>query len=98
MKIITKKEENALTIELQGRLDTITFPELEAVLNTELDGMEKLTIDCRYLEYISSAGLRVLLSAHKRMSAKGEMTLINVNEMVNEIFDITGFSDMLTIE
>lgn len=98
MKIIKTRNGNSLIIELQGRLDTLTSPELEAVINTELDGVNELTIDCRYLEYISSAGLRVMLCAGKQMNGKGAMKVVNVNDMVNEIFEITGFSEILTIE
>ncbi|MBR3299635.1 MAG: STAS domain-containing protein [Clostridia bacterium] len=98
MEIIKKENGSALTLELRGRLDTITSPTLEAVINTELDGVQELTIDCSYLEYISSAGLRVLLSAQKKMNEKGSMKVTNVNEMVGEIFEITGFCDILSIE
>lgn len=99
MEIINVKNGNALTLRLLGRLDTITSPELEAVINTELDGVKELTLDCEFLEYVSSAGLRVLLAAQKRMNAQdGSMKLVKANEMVREIFDITGFADILTIE
>ena len=87
-----------LEIALEGRLDTTTAPELEAELNKDLGSVESLTMDFSKLEYISSAGLRVLLSAHKAMSAKGGMTVKNVNEIVREVFEVTGFSDILTIE
>jgi anti-sigma B factor antagonist len=87
-----------LEIALEGRLDTTTAPELEAELNKDLGSAESLTMDFSKLEYISSAGLRVLLSAHKAMSAKGGMTVKNVNEIVREVFEVTGFSDILTIE
>ena len=87
-----------LVIELEGRLDTVTAPELEAELGKSLDGAESLVLDFSKLEYISSAGLRVLLSAHKTMSAKGGMKITNVNEMVQEVFEVTGFADILTIE
>ena len=89
---------NALTIALEGRLDTTTAPELEKELNASLDAAETLTLDFSKLEYISSAGLRVLLSAHKVMSKKGGMKVTNVNEIVKEVFDVTGFADILTIE
>ena len=94
------KEQNGteLKIALQGRLDTMTAPELEAELNQDLGKAESLTMDFSKLEYISSAGLRVLLSAHKVMSAKGGMKVTNVNEIVKEVFEVTGFADILTIE
>ena len=87
-----------LTIALEGRLDTMTAPELEAELNTSLPEAETLTLDFSKLEYISSAGLRVLLSAHKAMSSKGGLKVTNVNEIVREVFEVTGFADILTIE
>ena len=86
-----------LVIALEGRLDTMTAPELEAELGKSLDGAESLVLDFSKLEYISSAGLRVLLSAHKAMSAKGGMKITNVNEIVQEVFEVTGFADILTI-
>ena len=82
---------------LEGRLDTTTAPELEKELNGHGDVTE-LTLDFGKLEYISSAGLRVLLSTHKAMSRKGGMKLTHVNELVQEVFDVTGFADILTIE
>ncbi|MBR4121623.1 MAG: STAS domain-containing protein [Spirochaetales bacterium] len=94
-----KKELNGkdLAVAIEGRLDTITAPELEAELKTSLDGVEKLTLDFSALEYISSAGLRVLLSTQKRMNTQGSMTLKNVNDTIMEIFEVTGFNDILTI-
>ncbi len=95
---IQKNQTGAdLTIALEGRLDTMTAPELEAELKTALDGVENLTIDLASLEYISSAGLRVLLSAQKVMGKRGGMTLTNVSETIMEIFEVTGFVDILTI-
>ena len=95
---ITKKLDNdALTLSLEGRLDTMTAPELEAELKQSLENVNTLTLDFSRLEYISSAGLRVLLSAHKLMSAKGSMTVTHVNEIVREVFDVTGFADILHI-
>ena len=88
----------ALLISLEGRLDTLTAPELEGMLKTSLDGVTVLKFDFSKLEYISSAGLRVLLSAQKIMKNKGKMTISNVNETIMEIFEVTGFSDILTIE
>lgn len=96
---ITKKAEGAsVTLAVEGRLDTVTSPELEAELNASFAGTEELTLDFAGLEYISSAGLRVLLMAQKKMNAQGKMRVINVGETVGEVFDITGFSDILTVE
>ncbi len=95
-----KKELNgkALTIALEGRLDTMTAPELEASLNESLADTDTLTLDFSKLDYISSAGLRVLLSAHKKMASKGGMKVTHVNEIVREVFEVTGFADILDIE
>ena len=98
MTINKTQNGTALTIALEGRLDTMTAPELEAELKKSLDGMETLTLDFSKLDYISSAGLRVLLSAHKLMSSKGGMKVTNVNDVVQEVFEVTGFADILTIE
>ena len=98
MTINKTQNGTALTIALEGRLDTMTAPELEAELKKSLDGMETLTLDFSKLDYISSAGLRVLLSAHKLMSAKGGMKVTNVNDVVQEVFEVTGFAEILTIE
>ena len=96
---ITKNQDGAaLVIALEGRLDSTTAPELEKELKDALPGVTGLTLDLEKLEYISSAGLRVLLAAQKTMSRQGEMKLVNVNEIIMEIFEITGFSDILTIE
>ena len=83
---------------LEGRLDTVTAPELEKELREALDGVTALSLDFEKLEYISSAGLRVLLSAQKIMSRQGEMKLWHVNETIREIFEVTCFADILTIE
>ena len=95
-----KKELNGkeLTIFIIGRLDTTTAPQLEAELKLCINGVEKLILDLGELEYLSSAGLRVLLSAQKVMNKQGEMVVRNVNETINEIFEVTGFIDILTIE
>ena len=98
MTITKQQNGNALTIALEGRLDTVTSPELEKELKVSLNGADSLILDFSKLDYISSAGLRVLLSAHKTMSSKGGMKVQNVNEIVREVFDVTGFSDILTIE
>ena len=96
---ITKKENgDALEVALQGRLDTMTAPQLEAALKEALPGVEALTFDLEKLDYISSAGLRVLLSAQKTMNQQGTMKVKNANEMILEIFEVTGFCDILTIE
>ena len=97
LNITKSTENNALTIALEGRLDTTTAPELEAELKAALPGVVSLTIDMSKLEYISSAGLRVLLSAQKIMNKQGEMKIIGVNDVIMEIFEVTGFSDILNI-
>ena len=98
MTIQQTRNENALTIALEGRLDTMNTPELEAALKDTLNGVEELTFDFEKLDYISSAGLRVLLSAQKTMNRQGSMKVTHANEMIMEIFEVTGFSDILTIE
>ena len=98
LKIEKNLENDTLTVALEGRLDTMTSPDLEAELNRSLDGIDSLIFDFTKLDYISSAGLRVLLAAHKQMSARDGMTVTNVNEVVQEVFDVTGFADILTIE
>ncbi len=98
MKIDKNMNGTALNIALEGRLDTTTAPELEKELNDSMDTITELTLDFGKLDYISSAGLRVLLSAHKTMSKKGGMKITHVNEIVAEVFDVTGFADILTIE
>ena len=87
-----------LTITIAGRLDTTTAPQLEAEFKQSINGVEKLVLDFTALEYLSSAGLRVLLAAQKAMNKQGEMIIKNVNATINEIFEITGFIDILTIE
>ena len=91
-------EEKKLTITLTGRLDTTTAPQLETELKQNISGVEALILDFSGLEYLSSAGLRVLLSAQKVMNRQGNMTVKNVNEIIMEIFEVTGFVDVLTIE
>ena len=83
---------------LSGRIDTTTAPELEKEIKESVNGVTELVLDMKELDYISSSGLRVLLSAQKIMSKQGKMTLLNVNETVMEIFEVTGFSEILTIE
>ena len=87
-----------LTLSLTGRLDNTTAPELEAVIKENIAGVTNLVMDFAGLEYLSSAGLRVILSAQKTMNKQGEMVIRNVNETINEVFEITGFIDILTIE
>lgn len=91
-------KNNTLTVALSGRLDTSTAPQLEQELKDSLDNISELILDMKQLDYISSAGLRVLLSAQKIMNKQGSMKLLNVNDTVMEIFEVTGFSDILTIE
>jgi len=98
LNIVKNKENEALTVALEGRLDTTTAPQLESELKDSLEGVSALTLDLAKLEYVSSAGLRVLLSAQKQMNRQGEMKLIHVGETIMEIFEVTGFSDILTIE
>ena len=90
-------ENGKAAVVLEGRLDTVTAPELEKEFKSSLEGVSELTLDFEKLEYISSAGLRVLLAAQKTMNKQGEMKLLNVNETIMEIFEVTGFSDILTI-
>ena len=87
-----------LTVAIVGRLDTVTAPQLEAEFKQSIDGVEKLVLDFAELEYLSSAGLRVILAAQKVMNKQGEMIIKNVNDTINEIFEVTGFIDILTIE
>ena len=96
MKINKSKKDSALTLAVEGRLESTTAPELESVVKSELDGITDLTFDFTDLEYISSAGLRVLLLAQKTMNKQGKMKVTGANEIVMEVFDITGFSEMLT--
>ena len=98
MNINQIKDGNTLTISLVGRLDTTTAPELEEVLKEALEGVEDLCFDLEKLEYISSAGLRVLLQAQKTMNKQGTMKVKNAGEIIMEIFEVTGFTDILTIE
>ena len=98
LKITKTKEAQNLTLYLEGRVDTTTAPQLDQELKASMDGITELILDFGKLDYISSAGLRVLLSAQKAMNKQGQMKLCNVNETVMEIFEVTGFSDILTIE
>ena len=98
MTVTKTKKDNELVVALNGRLDTTTAPELEAELRSDIDGTALLTFDLAELEYISSAGLRVFMWAQRIMNNQGKMKVCNVNETVMEIFYVTGFSDILTIE
>lgn len=98
MKINKNLNATELTIALEGRLDTTTAPGLEAELKNSLTGIESLAMDFAELEYISSAGLRVLLSAQKVMNKQGKLVIRHVNETIMEVFEVTGFIDILTIE
>ena len=98
MTIEKQAEGQSLTLKLAGRLDTMTAPELEDALRNSLEGVQSLTLDFSGLEYLSSAGLRVLLAAQKRMNQQGAMVVKNVCADIQEIFEMTGFSDILTVE
>ena len=98
MTINTKQEGSKMTIALEGRLDTLTAPDLETVVKEQLHGISDLVIDLKDIVYVSSAGLRVLLAAQRIMNRQGSMVIRNANEDVMEIFDVTGFVDILNIE
>lgn len=98
MKIELKKDGTHLDAVLHGRIDTATSNEAEEILIPAIDGIDDLVLDFEDIQYISSAGLRVLLLVYKKMSAQGEMKLINVNDMVKEVLDITGFLDIMNVE
>ena len=98
MTIEIKRNAEETLIKLEGRLDTTTAPALDKTINNDVEGTTKLVLDLKSLEYISSAGLRVLLSAQKRMQKSGSMKVTNVCEEVMEVFEMTGFADILTIE
>ena len=98
MTIEKKLGSESVTLKVSGRLDTQTAPELEKEIDTVLTGLKELVFDMSNLEYVSSAGLRVILKAQKAMNAQGTMKLTGVNESIMEVFDITGFLDILTIE
>ena len=98
MTIEIKRNAEETIIELAGRLDTITAPSLDKAISNNIEGVKSLVLNFKNLEYISSAGLRVLLSAQKKMQKVGAMKVINVCEEVMEVFEMTGFADILTIE
>ena len=98
MNIKRKKDSSNLFVTVTGRIDTVTAPEFEAGVQPYLDDITNLTIDFKEVNYVSSAGLRVLLSLQKKMMAQGEMKLVNVSEAVNDVFEVTGFDEILTYE
>ena len=99
MTISADKKDSKLVLSLEGRLDTTTAPELEKELGEYLEDVNDITFDCNGLEYISSAGLRVLLSAQKAMNKKeGKLVVKNINDTIREVFKVTGFTDVITIE
>ena len=98
MNINKTADGSSLAISLEGRLDTMTAPELEADLTQSLEGITSLVLDFEKLEYLSSAGLRVILKTQKTMNRQGKMIIRNVNETIMEVFEMTGFTDILTIE
>lgn len=98
LNISKTQNDGVLTIELEGRLDTTSAPDLEEVVKSDLDGVKELIFEVTKLEYISSAGLRTFLSAQKIMNRQGNMTVMHPSEEVQEIFDVTGFSDILNIQ
>ncbi len=99
MTIEKNLEGSTLTVGLTGRLDTVSTPELEEALSGSLEGVDELVLDFSGLEYLSSAGLRLLLQCYKKMTAKnGGLTIRNVNDTIFDIFEITGFSDILTVK
>lgn len=98
MNINLNQDEKKVALEVEGRLDTTTAPELEETIANCIEGTEELVFDFANLEYISSAGLRVLLAAQKKMNKQGTMIIRNANDVIMEVFEITGFVDILTIE
>lgn len=98
MEIIKNLDGENLFVELIGRLDTTTAPQLETSLKESIDNAKTLVLDFKQLEYISSAGLRVLLFAQKVMNNQGDMKIVNANDEIKEVFEITGFNDILKVE
>ncbi len=98
MKIEFKHDDDQLTAAISGRIDTNSAPEAEEQILNQLDGVKKLVLDFKEVDYISSAGLRVLLLLHKQMLAEEGLTIININETVREVLEITGFLDILNVE
>ena len=98
MKIVKNRDEDRLTFLLEGRLDTMTAPQLEAEVKGSVEGVKELVFDFEGLEYVSSAGLRVLLASQKIMNRQCSMCIRHVNEVIMDVFELTGFSDILRIE
>ena len=98
MYIFKELEGTVLNVQLEGRLDTNTAPKFESEMDEALEGITELNLDFRKLDYVSSAGLRVLLVLQKKMSKQGSMVIYNVNDQIEEVFDITGFADILTVK
>lgn len=98
MNIIKTVEGTTMNLALEGRLDTTTAPQLEEELKRSIEGVTELNLDFAKLEYLSSAGLRVILAAQKTMNKQGKMVIRKVNETIMEVFEVTGFSDILTVE
>ena len=98
MNIKKKKDGSSLTVIISGRIDTVTATDVDEFINNSLEGVKMLILDFKDVNYVSSAGLRVLLSLQKKMMVKGEMKLINVNEAVSDVFEVTGFDEILTYE
>lgn len=98
LNIDVEKKGNELIVKLEGRLDTLTSHQLENELRTHINGISKLVLDMNKVEYVSSAGLRVILSAQKVMNKQGKMVVVGVSDLIMEIFEVTGFVDILTIE
>ena len=98
-KVVTEKTENVLTVKVRGHLDVVNASELEAYIQPELGSVSQIVMDLEEVEYVSSAGLRVLLAAQQKMESKGGgMTLIHVSPVIREIFEMTGFLDMVALE
>ena len=98
MHINKTQDGNVLNVSLEGRLDTMTAPEFETAVKDDLNSVESMILDLANLEYVSSAGLRVILSIHKTLKAKNGLVIKNPNETVSEVFEVTGFSDILDIQ
>ncbi len=98
MTITKNLNGDQLEIVLEGRLDTMTAPDLEQVIRESLDNVKNLTVDMKNLEYVSSAGLRTLLIAKKKLHNKGNVKIVNANDIVKEVFEVTGFDELLDVE
>lgn len=98
MTVTIEQNDDSIVCKIEGRIDTVTSPDLEAEIKKNAESAQSITLDFEKVEYISSAGLRVLLSAHKMMAKKGGLHITHVSSSVNDIFDVTGFSDILNID